>query len=285
MVRYLQAFIFCLIALFNVAQAFDETLPERERTYFEKGATPDFSNTLLIVNFNHPYYDSIDFLKEIYSTVFPHIVIYGEKPHPDVIDVPQHMGWWGQNVLQDAMKRFPEYDGYLCVQDDCFMNFWNFARLDKNKVWINKEVYSIPLNNFFHPWYWWHQPSGREALIVALGKLSETHYQNIQKNNAPECVSSRLCDLIYVPGRLRAEYVEICPLFMNPNTFVELALPQILLALEDKENFEELHYYCGDNVRQNYRTGFDWVHPIKFSQKTNRDFVKSIIGYWETNRK
>jgi hypothetical protein len=86
-----------------------------------------FSDILLIINYNNPHYQSIDFLKEIYSPVFTNIIFYGEASHPEVHLISHHKGWWGHEVLKDAMIRYPGYSGYLCLQDDCFLNYWNFG--------------------------------------------------------------------------------------------------------------------------------------------------------------
>ncbi|MDZ4152650.1 hypothetical protein, partial [Methylicorpusculum sp.] len=76
-----------------------------------------FDDVLLIINYNHPHYQTIDFLKKIYGKSFSHIVFYGEKPDSRVHTVSHHYGWYGYRALADAMKRYPHFRGYLYTND------------------------------------------------------------------------------------------------------------------------------------------------------------------------
>ena len=104
---------------------------ESHNTYHER-----FSDLLLVVHFNFPYYGNIPFLKKLYAPIFEHIVFYGEKEHPDVFAIKTHEGFFLSDVLQDVLTRFPDYKGYLILQDDCVLNFWNCVLLDQNKIWF-----------------------------------------------------------------------------------------------------------------------------------------------------
>jgi hypothetical protein len=251
--------------------------------YFKKGSKPNLEKTLLVINYNHPYYDSIDFLKEIYSPIFPNIVFYGEKEDPRVNVFAHNVGWWGQGVLADAMTRWPNFEGYFCVQDDCFMNFWNFTRLDKNKIWLcdiaNKLSLDTP-QDFW--WIAWNRDSGKPALLSAFNHLTPEQKERIAKSVGPGNTGFTYHDFVYVPGRLREGFIKQCAIFSDPKIFVELALPNILMSLEEVDKWERLNLSWGVSEAE-YKTSFDWVHPIKFSKEQNRDFIKKIVTEWKAN--
>ena len=80
---------------------------------------------LLIINYNHLHYESIDFLKNFYSPYFPHIVIYG--PSLDEIDFCDHdTALFSYKTIAHAMHKYPGYAGYLFIHDDVMMNPKNF---------------------------------------------------------------------------------------------------------------------------------------------------------------
>src|SRR5256885_9039524 len=77
---------------------------------------------LLIINYNHAWYDSIPFLKKVYGEFFPHIVIYGPKEAPGVELCEHYKGWYSYKAIAHAMKKNQGYKGYLFLHDDCFLN-------------------------------------------------------------------------------------------------------------------------------------------------------------------
>jgi hypothetical protein len=240
-------------------------------------ADHNFNDVLLVINFNHPHYNNIPFLDKIYSPVFPNIVYYGEKKDSRVIQLPHHYGYWGHNVILDAMKRFPGYRGYLCVQDDCFMNFWNYSRFDKDKVWAYKFSTLLMSNKKANPWSWWNFDCGRIATKVAYKKMSKKHRQILQKNLGRNHVAYGYADFVYIPGRLTKEYIKVCRCFNDPQVFVEIAVPTILSSIEDINNWEIYKPCWGIKSISDYSSEVDWVHPIKFSDQKNKKFILKFI--------
>lgn len=248
-------------------------------------STLDFSDTLLIINYNHPYYGTIPFLREIYSHIFPNIVFYGEETHPEVIALKHHKGWYGQRVISDAMERWPDYKGYICVQDDCFMNFWNFARLDKNKIWTSYPEGIISLSTLHHPWCWWQNTCGHFATKKAIGKLQKKYVSMLASNIGPKKVAFTYHDFVYIPGHMRTAFIELCSCFNDPPVFVELALINILLCMEKIDNIEFLKQKWDFwNVTEEYNTFYDWVHPIKFSRFDNQEIMRSVVNIWKIHQ-
>lgn len=242
----------------------------------EKKSNHFFSDILLIINYNHPYYMSIDFLKEIYSPVFPNIVFYGEQDHPEVFTIKHYFGWYGHNVIDDAMKRWPDFKGYLCLQDDCFMNFWNFEQLDLEKIWASFPADRISLNTVTHPWPWWNMFCGREAILQSLTSLSEDHRKMLSKNIGVDEVAVTYHDFVYIPGRHRQTFIELYPHFSH--VFVELALTNILLCLDNINNREYLNSEWGiSNIMLEFDPSLDWIHPVKFSSIENQKFIRSVL--------
>ncbi|HZW61613.1 MAG TPA: hypothetical protein VFF04_05305, partial [Candidatus Babeliales bacterium] len=175
-----------------------------------------FENIVLIINFNHPYYGNIEFIKKLYSPLFDEIAFYGEEAHPDVFNCSTKNGYLLSNVIEDALMRFPNQSGYLFLQDDCILNFWNYLSLDKEKIW-----YAIAFNdgkvsnNFFYDirnfngqsygknWGGWDMPCAMSAAIIAFSHLQAGDcfmlHDNLGVNNVP----IQMCEVFYIPQRFK----------------------------------------------------------------------------------
>lgn len=239
-----------------------------------------FDDVLLIINFNHPYYDNIPFLKEIYGPYFKNIVFYGEAPHPDINVISHQYGWYVHRAINDAMVKWPTFRGYICCQDDCFMNFWNFPRLDKDKIWFHV-FWTASLNCPTHSWPWWNYTCGWEASTYAYKKLSQTASSFLEYNCGNQAFAFSWADFIYVSGKYRDSFIEVNDCFNNPNVFIEIALPTIALCLDKYDNMEHVNPYWGGTINTidltTYSPSVDWVHPIKFSKEENREFIRNVL--------
>ena len=273
----------------------------------------NFDDILLVVHYNHPYYESIQFLKTLYAD-FPNIVFYGEKVNSSdpsaVIQVETIHGWFFSRVIADALKRFPNYRGYIFLQDDTLMNFWNFTRFNKDKIWFGVSFYralgptppswftgfdtskvlrefhaSIP-NSGWH----WDEPTGNAAIMAAIPQLRSSDRQRLKKNVGKNGKIGMVCDMFYLPGKFGKKALRISRVFGN--VFCEIAVPMMLACLDDFKNWEYLRGHWGFTLGKGeyphptYRGKSDWVHPLKFSQQAARDFAQKVVeAHTKTQRK
>ncbi len=257
-----------------------------------------FSDLLLVINFNHPYYSNIQFLKDLYSPFFEHIVFYGEKPDPEVFDISTHHGFFLSDVLQDVLTRFPQYRGYFILQDDCVINFWNYISLDPDKIWfaiksnnyINRNDIFYSIINFDgtnvsgrEKWWWSTLLNGHtmfEAVRSVYVNLLPIDLEFLQENIGKNNVAGQFCDFFYIPNRFRESVLRLCPIFKN--VFCEIAIPNMLCCLDKIGNWEHLKMCWGFNWRTltktNYPSQVSWVHPIKFSDQENRRIVTEVFA-------
>ncbi len=271
--------IFCLFTSSRNLTAHNEPL----RIYQEK-----FRNVLLVINFNHPYYDNIEFIKNLYSPIFKNIVFYGERAHPQVHKVNTGLGYFLHEVLEHALTEFPNYDGYLILQDDCILNFWNYLSYDLDKIWLAVRA-NNQRNLFFsirnangtctgdQTWIWW--PIYFEAVWNAHAKFNTQELYFLQKNVGEDNIPGIWCDLFYIPGRFRDATLRLSELLKK--VFCEIAIPTMLCSLDLIENWEQLRmdWRWGHNFTiKNYPRHASWVHPIKFSKKENRDMITQIFN-------
>ena len=127
---------------------------------------PRKNSILCIVNFNFPHYENIQIIQKLYENFFPNMVFYGPGQHPEIHSIehrgyigshptlPEYIeGYFGYKEIADAMKRYPDYEGYLWINDDCFINVFNFERLNTSKIWVTplKFTQKSDTDQF---WFW-----------------------------------------------------------------------------------------------------------------------------------
>lgn len=263
-------------------------------------------NILVIINFNHEHYHNVSFLENLYGVIFPHIVFYGPCQTEKVHLVDDYKGWYAYKGLADAMKRYPHYAGYLWFNDDCGMFPWNFANLDKNRIWsappgmgVAKSIWPGIYNLNDDPaqalWCWW-QPNF-EATKKIYHNLPEWARHNIEYDYGPEMVVWGNADALYIPGQYRTDFIELATLCAQENLFIEIALPLITACLDHKRNRHFLHILWGlegncipelseeaDFLNFVTRSCFwnepvSFCHPLKFSKERNRKFMRYFYDH------
>ena len=298
-------FFLTLLFLCNCTNLSFPDKSSEDRYLISNGATKEsniysntFENLLLIIHFNHPYYSNIDFLKELYSPFFKNIVFYGEKQHKDVLSVFTHQGYYLSTVLNDALNRFPDYEGYLVLQDDCILNYWNFISLDRTKFWyatkFNKEdkMDITPISTALSdPWGWrkkdniLNTQTRIDATEFAYSKLSYNDKNVLEMNLGKSNTSKSPADFFYIPQKHRKSVLRLSGVFQE--VFCEIAIPNMIYCLEPVENLEELRMVWGlgsewsgygEISDQGYPRDVHWVHPLKLSNKANRDLISNIFN-------
>lgn len=273
----IRIFFLCLALFFLQSQKADANI-DKENLLRDK-----FQKVLLVIHYNHAHYKSIDFLRKIYSPIFPNIVFYGPTEYPEVNAVFTNKGFLFSRVVAHALKNFPGYQGYIFLQDDCFMNFWNYARLNNEKIWFStNETNDFHLATLKHPitnWPWWENTEvGLKKARKAIQNLEKKEKKRLDKNHGKDHVVAQVCDMFYIPGRFATKTIHLSEIFKD--VFCEIAIPTLLSCMEDIHYWERLQYIWtgdGEAALNLYDPASDWVHPLKFSQESYQQFVELAI--------
>lgn len=277
---------FGLLYTFGLAAHIDQE-QEPKRLY-----TTKFSHVLLIINFNHPYYGNIDFIKRLYAPFFPNIVFYGEKADPRVTALPTHIGYYISDLLADVITKHPHFEGYLFLEDDCVLNMWNCFSLDLNKIWIlpnfNRNVNTPDYHiDFFianvitghegSKWGWGFAHS-YEPAKNAYQTLLPQDVAILEHNIGYKNICSASADMFYFPGRLSKELLRLTSHFKN--VYIEIMVPTMLACLDYKENWEKVTIIWGlhdSYLHVNWPHEYTCIHPLKLSSVANQALIKNVF--------
>ena len=240
---------------------------------------------LLIIIFNRPhFYGNIPFLKSLYKDVFKHIVFYG--PPPVVPEVRSSLdlsgGFFQQVTAVRAMKDYPNFDGYLWIGDDVWLNYPQLlSQMDLNKIWLNPKNqtnYIEPHKYINTGWGNWAAGFGLPALrnhyaSIPHKFLQQTKYAFGEENKVIKSFS----DVVYVPQRFVADFITVASLL--PDVIFEIAIPTALHLISKKEDhqyFSDALYLWYDGKRAHvwdfWSTKRSFIHPVKLGDRRLRDF-------------
>lgn len=242
------------------------------------------NNILLVVNYNWPFYHTIAHIEAFYKDFFPNIVFYGPKRGNGVHVLVNYYWYFAYRILADAMIRYPDYDGYLYINDDVMLNLWNFDRFDSNKIWF---VWLKPIAWAYasrsKDWCWWKSSMGSSAIRPCLQDLPDLYKKNYIENMGQNNLTHGGSDVLYIPQRLRTDYINLAHFFYDYRVILEIAMPSICCCLESIDRWEIFNakYLWGPEQKKLfdlYSKELDYIHPVKLTKKENVEFVKKQLG-------
>lgn len=211
--------------------------------------------------YHYPFYNTVPFILSQYKDAFPHIAVCGPKSSTEfrilTVDVGPR-GYYSYECLGRAVRLHPGFRGYMFVNDDMIVNWWNFVKLNKDKIWKGAEIdqsvaHEMNRRPLRDDWMWWKKENGLKncektyrQLVgftnkslnmpnINIKTLLYTHYRN--GRNRTMCFRT-WSDFAYVPGRMSREFAMLSRIFFENKVFLEIAFPTILSLLEDWKNWE-----------------------------------------------
>ena len=269
-----------------------------------------FSDIVLAINFNHPFYRNIPILVRYFEPIFPNYLFCGPEANEvgghQIIEIPQprqEYGYYGFQCLVEAVRRKPGFSGYFYVNDDMIINWWNLLKLDKTKMWFPGPTKMgqhkmLPTKIDF----WWTRAACLERCSKTFTEMESDPtimQMNVTKIYLENVGNKRVCcnalsDIVYIPGRLAKRYEMIGQKFYDNRVFLEVSTPMNILMLDKRENIIDIEglylqtiYGWGPWTRNtdrawlqyNYKTNF--LHPYKLSgeneTKNSKEFVDRVV--------
>ncbi len=243
---------------------------------------------LLIINYNHAHFESVSFLKKLYEPWFPNIVFYGPGIYPEVNEFYHDRGYFAYAGISHAMEKYPGYRGYLQLHDDCILNCWNINKFDKSKLWVCYEPeyfnsvrqgcgkINLEINGMTW-WPWWHGHMGYSAINNAYHQLPIKFRSILEANCSSNAILVSYSDMVYIPREYKDNLTELTNIFHRSHVFLEIAIPTICGCLDSMNNWEYLKPKLGQ-TEHDYEPTVDAYHPLKLSNKNNREFIEKIFA-------
>ena len=276
----------------------------------------NLNDTLLVITFNFPLYESLPVLFSMYSKAFPNIYICGPSDAVNstkdtagypVNRFPIHKGYFAYECVSEAAARYKNYSGYLVLMDDVLLNWWTLGDLDFTRLWEGPKE-PIQIGRFSPPstWYWWRSRWGKKNCQRAFNEISQFYKDSpdiamlakemlstLRQNGkgVNRCFRGR-SDIFYVPRKHITRFSLLASIFRKHEVFLEIAVPTIFRLLDKVDNFEELRgYYLPGRVGEEpvadgryfwtmYNEELNFLHPLKLHYGANSTMSLAIIENW-----
>ena len=141
-------------------------------------------------------------------------------------------GWFNYRALPSVFHRHPHADGFLVINDDLLLNYWNLGDADKEKIWFMGEgrrewalvtLGSVPTRN-------WETSLEMQGWVKdALQVLPTPYYRQFNesvrhrvKKGSSDVFVKVVSDTFYIPQRHVAGVNELIPIFLNAKVWSEV---------------------------------------------------------------
>lgn len=220
--------------------------------------------------------------------------------------------WLSNRYLPKVFKKFQDAEGFLFLQDDMVLNYWNLLQADKTRLWITNKV-MISSNLFPFVCYvleGWHinwiclcylQVPESWVLVSTRGNVSEWHLNqgnlvkkivdnfpvHFQTSYKESTTDGRLVicssEIFYVPQRLVTDFVDLVGIVGDLQIHHKIAVPMFFLAMDALENLDSsalatvvyrTNLMANDSITSYYTAQVPAVYPLKV--QTENDFVKLV---------
>ncbi|KAE8731203.1 Villin 2 family protein [Hibiscus syriacus] len=241
----------------------------------------NFGNVVLIMFCNGPVERTALEWRLLYGRIFKTVVILSAKKNSDLaVEEGQLDHLYKQ--LPKIFNRFPSADGFLFVEDDTVLNYWNLLQADKAKLWITDKVpmsWSTETTKENSDWY-----SKQADMVNKVVSTMPVHFQVNYKEVVQNEQSLIICssEIFYVPRHFVADFVDLVNLVGKLDIHQKVAVPVFFLSMDSPRNFDSVlstMVYKQDLPSTNsssthYSAQAPAVHPWKVSSE--EEFIKLI---------
>ena len=242
-----------------------------------------YKDILLIINYNHDGFLKLnDYITNLYNKSFPNIIFI----NPSINKMPNIFscqtsdnGYYSYNCFKNIYLKYPNYKGYLYINDDLFLKFWELQNLNFSFPWLNP--YGPIAKNWFH-------------YSKCLSIYNITNKKNDWKNNIIHFngffeIVAGMSDFFYLPNYYASKICNIFDEMFKAKIFLECAIPNSMgILLSSKYEIisvkalwrKERKKWINDLFKK-----FDQmaIHPIKFSRPLAQKKVIQYISFLNAN--
>ncbi|KAJ8573584.1 hypothetical protein K7X08_010095 [Anisodus acutangulus] len=239
----------------------------------------NFGNVVLIMFVTGPVQQTALEWRLLYGRIFKTVVILSTQADADLA-VEQGQLDQVYKYLPRIFERFNSTEGFLFLQDNTVLNYWNLLQANKSKLWIANKVPTSRNMIYGKDSLWFVKQA---ELVRKVVSTMPVHLQVNYKESGPTDQSIALCgsEVFYVPRRFVQDFDDLVDLVGDLDIHQKIAVPMFFMAMDLPQNFDTLLnkmvYKIGassTNSLKLYSAQVPAVHPLVVS--TESEFIKLI---------
>ncbi|PON74256.1 hypothetical protein PanWU01x14_050880 [Parasponia andersonii] len=217
----------------------------------------------------------------LYGRIFKTVVILSEKANTELA-VEQASLDQVYKYLPKIFDRFTSAEGFLFLQDNTILNYWNLAQADKSKLWITNKVphswITVSIKDSDSMWF-----SKQAGMVEKVVSTMPAHLQVSYKSSSTSEQSLTMCssEVFYIPRQFVGDFVDLVGLVGNFKMHYRVAIPMFFMAMDLPQQFDSAFskmIYKPDvlssNSSNSYSAQVPAVYPWTVSNEV--DFLELI---------
>lgn len=241
----------------------------------------NFGNVVLIMFCNGPLEPTALEWRLLYGRIFKTVVILSPQKNPDLA-VEEGQLDQIYKKLPKIFDQFSSAEGFLFLEDDTILNYWNLLQADKTKLWIADKVsmsWTTASTSGNSDWY-----SKQVDMVKKVVGTMPVHFQVNYKGTVRSDQSVTICssEIFYIPQRFVSDFVDLVNLVGHLEIHQKVAIPMFFLSMDLPQNFDSVlstMVYKQELPSFNYSSTHysaqaSAVHPWKVSSE--QEFIKLI---------
>ncbi|KAL3533778.1 hypothetical protein ACH5RR_007299 [Cinchona calisaya] len=238
-----------------------------------------FGNIVLIMFCSGPVERTALEWRLLYGRIFKTVIILSKQKNVDLA-VEQGQLDHIYKYLPKLFSRYISADGFLFLQDDTILNYWNLLQADTTKLWItNKVSKSWTTVSVAGDKDWFVKQADMVKKVVATMPV---HFQVNYKESVKTEQSLTICnsELFYVPHHFVADFVDLVNLVGDLDIHHKVAIPMFFMAMDSQQNFDPVfnpmiyEQKPPSNLTMLYSAEVAAIHPWTISSE--QEFIKLI---------
>lgn len=240
----------------------------------------NFGNVVLIMFCSGPVERTALEWRLLYGRIFRTVVILSEQKNADLAVEEGRLDFVYKQLL-NIFSRFTSAEGFLFLQDNTILNYWNLLQADKSNLWITDKVsksWSTVSTSGNSDWF-----SKQADMVKKVVSMMPVHFQVNYKEtiNSDQLLTVCSSDVFYIPRRFIADFTELVNLVDNLEIHHKVAIPMFFLSMDSPQNFDPVlsrmiyeENPSSTNSSTFYSDKVPAVHPWTVSSE--QEFIKLI---------
>ncbi|XWS66348.1 hypothetical protein CRYUN_Cryun05aG0191600 [Craigia yunnanensis] len=241
----------------------------------------NFGNVVLIMFCNGPVERTALEWRLLYGRIFKTVVILSAQKNSDLaVEEGQLDQIYKQ--LPKIFDRFSSVEGFLFLEDDTILNYWNLLQADKSKLWIADKVSMSWTTASTSGNSDWH--SKQVDMVKKVVSTMPVHFQVNYKEAVRSDQSLTICssEIFYIPRHFVSDFVDLVNLVGHLEIHQKVAIPMFFLSMDLPQNFDSVlstmvykqELPSTNSSSTHYSAQAPAVHPWKVSSE--QEFIKLI---------
>nr|GMD85701.1 probable glycosyltransferase STELLO2 [Ipomoea batatas] len=238
----------------------------------------NFGNIVLIMFCSGPVERTALEWRLLYGRIFKTVIILSEQKNSDLAVEKGQLDYI-YRFLPKLFDRYTSAEGFLFLQDDTVLNYWNLMQADKSKLWITNEVSkSWTYTSIAGSSDWILKQAG---LVKKVVDTMPVHFQVNYKESVKSDESLTLCEseVFYVPRPFVTDFIDLVNLVGELDIHHKAAIPMFFMAMDSLKKFDPVFNSMVYKEKQPdnstyYSAEAPAVRPWKVSSE--QEFIKLI---------